>query len=236
MSGTLYLVGTPIGNLQDITKRALEVLGAVDYILAEDTRVTLKLLNHYGISKRLIAYHEHASSNKEDIIISELEDGKSYALVTDAGTPGVSDPGGRLVEKVAAAGHTIVPIPGASAVTALISVCGLKADSWHFWGFFPQKNKKRGNLISLMETVPGVHIFFESPYRIRKCLELFVAEDDHWQLVVGRELTKKFETIERGKPSELLEKIDEAHCRGEFSVCVLRVGADEVDESEPFPF
>ena len=226
MSGTLYLVGTPIGNLQDITKRALEILSAVDYILAEDTRVTLKLLNHYGISKRLIAYHEHASDHKEEIIISELDAGKSYALVTDAGTPGVSDPGGRLVEKVAAAGHAIVPIPGVSAVTTLISVCGLKTDAWHFWSFFPQKNKKRRDLMNWMATVPGVHIFFESPFRIRKTLALFVAEDDRWQLVVGRELTKKFETIERGKPSELLEKIDEAHCRGEFSVCVLRIGLE----------
>lgn len=232
MSGTLYLVGTPIGNLQDITSRALEVLAAVDYILAEDTRVTLKLLNHYGISKKLIAYHEHASANKEDIIVRELEEGKSYALVTDAGTPGVSDPGGRLVEKVAAAGHNIVPIPGASAVTTLISVCGLKADAWHFWSFFPQKNKKRRNLMSLMATVPGVHIFFESPFRIRKTLELFAAEDERWQMVVGRELTKKFETIERGKPSELLTKIDEAHCRGEFSVCVMRIGEDDEDAGD----
>lgn len=221
MTGTLYIVATPIGNLKDITLRALEVIKEADVILAEDPRVTLKLLNHYGVEKKLIPYHEGASPAKKEKIIQELFSGRSYALVSDAGTPAVSDPGARLVSLAVENGVSVVPIPGVSAVTALLSVMGAKESAFHFWGFFPKKKKQQKILIDYFLTLPGPHVFFESPYRILKTLQECFLPRDEFHLVVGRELTKKFEEIIRGRPGDVMQKIKDSTVKGEFCVGVI---------------
>ncbi len=223
-NGKLFIVATPIGNLGDMTFRAVETLKTVDYILAEDTRVAIKVLRHFQIEKQLIAYHEHSSDEKEARIIENLLAGSNYALVSDAGTPAVSDPGSRLTSKVVASGIDVVPIPGVSAVTALLSVCGLRGQSFHFWGFFPQKQKYQRLLLEQMCSVEGIHVFFESPFRIVKTLEKHFVDDSNpskFTLVVGRELTKLYESIYRGSPAEVLTQIKADAIKGEFVVAVL---------------
>lgn len=224
MPGTLYIVATPIGNLKDVSERALETLKEVDYILAEDTRVTVKLLNHYGIKKKLYSYSEHSSATKEETVIQELNQGKNYALVSDAGTPAISDPGARLVGKVLQENLSVIPIPGPSSVTSLMSVFGVPESSFHFWGFFPIKNKKKKQLIEYINEIPGVHVFFESPYRIIKTLEQHFVERDEFYMVIGREMTKQFETFYRGKPRQVLEALQQDKIKGEFCVGVIKNG------------
>lgn len=222
MTGTLYIVATPIGNLGDMTQRLREIFTEVDYILAEDPRMTLKLLQHLSIQKKLYSYSEHSSEQKDQAILSELMEGKKYALVSDAGTPCVSDPGARLIEKVLAQEVTVIPISGPSAVTTLLSVFGRPITSFHFWGFFPIKKKKQRDLIQCFGTVPGVHVFFESPMRILKTLKAYFSDDQNWHMVIGREMTKKFETFYRGKPQEVLEQLERDKVKGEFCVGVIR--------------
>lgn len=223
MNGSLYIVATPIGNLDDLTKRATEVLNKVDFILAEDTRVTLKLLNHVGVKKPIHSYTDYASLKKEEKIVEELKSGRSCALVSDAGTPAVSDPGAKLVDAALKAGVEVVPIPGASSVTALMSVFGRSIIHFHFWGFFPQKKTKQAKLVTHFMTLEGVHIFFESPYRIVKTLKLLQNHPELY-LVVGREMTKKFETFYRGKAAEVVPAIEADGHRGEFCVGVMLNG------------
>lgn len=226
MSGVLYIAATPIGNLADATHRLREVFEKADIILAEDTRVTLKLLHHWGSSKRLISYSEHSSTAKEERILAELQEGKTYVLVSDAGTPAVSDPGARLVAAAVAAGVEVVPIPGPSAVSALVSVFGRPTPSYHFWGFFPQKNKRRQELLQWIDKIPGIHVFFESPFRVIKMLTAcFVGRQD-LHMVVGREMTKQFETFVRGTPDEVMQKLQEAPIKGEFTIGVMRTDHD----------
>lgn len=220
MSGTLYIVATPIGNLADITERAKETLSQVDFILAEDTRVTLNLLRHLGITKKLFSYSEHSSEQKEQAILDNLLSGQNYALVSDAGTPAVSDPGSELVAKAIENNITVIPIPGPSAVSTLLSVCGFVHNAHHFWGFFPQKKIRQSELLEFFRTVPGVHVFFESPFRIEKTLRDVFGETSDFDLVVGRELTKKFETIYRGSPQQVLEQLKADTIKGEFVVAV----------------
>lgn len=221
MSGCLYIVATPIGNLSDMTVRAADVLKSVDYILAEDTRVTLKLLNHLGIQKKLISYSEHSSEAKEAVVLQELELGMNYALVSDAGTPAVSDPGARLVQKVLEKDFKVVPIPGASAVSTIISVFGEPETAYHFWGFFPIKTKKQKQIIEYIKTIPGIHVFFESPFRIEKTLKSYFVPDERFQLVLGREMTKQFETFYRGSANSVLSALQADKVKGEFCVGVL---------------
>lgn len=229
MAGTLYIVATPIGNLGDLSPRAREVLSSVDYVLAEDTRVTLNLFRHAGIEKRLISYSEHSSDKKDEVIIANLLNGETYALVSDAGTPAVSDPGARLVGLAVANGIVVIPVPGASAVTAIASVFGVPAASLHFWGFFPQKKIRQREMMAFFETVPGIHVFFESPFRIVKTLEAYFTGHSGWHMVVGREMTKKFESYSRGTPDEVFKRIQSEPIKGEFCVAVCRV--DEGGES-----
>ncbi len=228
----LYIVGTPIGNLQDITLRALETLKSVDFVLAEDTRVTKKLLDKYNIKTPLISYHEHSKNSREEEIVALLKSGKNLALVTDAGTPGIADPGNRLVEKIWAeasrcptSGHPlmsdigirIIPIPGPSALTAILSVCGFPTDQFVFLGFLPKK-KGRQTLLQSLKDENKTIIFFESPHRIVKTLkELAVALGDR-EAVVGRELTKMFEEIKRGTLSKLAQYFGSKKQKGEFVV------------------
>jgi len=217
-SGILYIIATPIGNLEDITLRALQTLKEVDYILCEDTRVTKKLLDHFQISKQLISYHHHSDAKKIKEIQHFLEERKNLALVTDAGTPGISDPGNYLIKQLTTtiASLSIVPIPGVSAVTTALSISGFPTDKFLFLGFPPHKNKRQKFFQEVKEAKHTV-VFFESGHRIKKCLkELKNILDEKREVVICRELTKKFETIYRGKIDELIEKMQDE--RGEFVV------------------
>ena len=221
--GTLYIVATPIGNLGDITLRALEVLKSVDFILCEDTRVTKKLLDRYEIQTSTISYHEHSKLKKTEKIAGLLEEGKNLALVSDAGTPGISDPGGKLIEYVV--GSTphikIVPVPGASALIAAASIAGISMDKFVFMGFPPVKKKRKKFFEEVVSSKYPV-IFYESPHRIMKSLAELAEVSAEAQVVVCRELTKKFETIYRGTVEEVLQKLKNEEVRGEFVVIVKK--------------
>jgi 16S rRNA (cytidine1402-2'-O)-methyltransferase len=223
----LYIVATPIGNLEDISLRALIILKEVDLILCEDTRVIKKLLDRYQIKKPLLSYHQHSRLQKVDYIISLLKEGKNLALVSDSGTPGVSDPGNKLVEEVInrlREDVKIIPIPGPSALTCAASVSGFPMDKFLFLGFLPKKKKRKEILKEILESKYPV-IFYESPHRILKTLKELRDEMNSEQratnnILVARELTKKFETIYRGKIDEVIEKVEKSPVKGEFVVIV----------------
>lgn len=225
MAGVLYIVATPIGNLADMTFRAVETLKGVDGILAEDPRQTLKLLHHYQIDKKIRPYCDHTSPARTGQIVDELLEGACLALVSDAGTPGISDPGEGLVEKALMAGVSVVPVVGASAVTTLLSVFGQTFLSYHFWGFFPQRPRVQKDMVRLFGDVPGIHVYFESPYRVLKSFEKFILPLERAHVVVGREMTKKFESYYRGTPGEVLEKMRSDPVQGEYCVGVLCEGS-----------
>ena len=221
--GTLYIIATPIGNLEDFSFRALRILQEVDLVLCEDTRVTKKLLAHYKIGKSLLSYHQHSKEGKMQEILDMLCQGKNLALVTDAGTPGVSDPGNELVafllEKKP--GMRVVPIPGPSAVVALASVAGIPMDKFLFMGYPPHK---KGRKKFFEEVVQSVHpvIFYESPFRVLKSLREIYSLNPSVFAVVGRELTKKFETVYRGTIQKILAQLKEEKPRGEFVIVVYK--------------
>jgi len=217
MSGKFYIVATPIGNLKDITLRALETLKSCDLILAEDTRVTSKLLAAFDIQKTLIFFNEHSKNKKVGEVIKKLLAGSSVCLVTDAGTPGVSDPGGVLVEKAYANGIEVIGLPGSSAITLALSISGFFANEFLFLGYFPKK-KGRQTLIKSLITEKRTVVFYESPYRIKRTLEDISNSLPNREILVGRELTKKFEEIYRGKLTDIKDKVKE---KGEF-VLVLK--------------
>ena len=229
---TLYIIGSPIGNLEDLSFRALRSLKEVDLILCEDTRVTKKLLDDYQIKTPALSYHQHSKLKKVEEVLQLLKEGKNLALVSDAGTPGISDPGNKLIEEVIKRLSNkvkIVPIPGPSAVTAAASISGFPMDKFIFMGFPPTKRKRKKFFEEIVESKYPV-IFYESPYRIIKTLKelstLFVQiRGNSREIVVCRELTKKFETIYRGKIEEVIEKINPpagGEIKGEFVVIVER--------------
>ncbi|MFA6105131.1 MAG: 16S rRNA (cytidine(1402)-2'-O)-methyltransferase [Patescibacteria group bacterium] len=219
-TGKLYIVSTPIGNLGDMTLRAIEALKVVDIILCEDTRVSQKLLDHYQVKGQTISYHHHSDERKVKEIQNLLNEGKNVALVTDAGTPGISDPGNMLISILVKRipGIVIIPIPGVSAVTTALSISGFPTDKFIFLGFPPHKNKRLKYFSDLAKEERTV-IFFESGHRIIKCLQdLKNVLDSKKQIVVCRELTKKFESVYRGTIDEIIaSKIDE---RGEFVIVI----------------
>lgn len=221
--GTLFIVATPIGNLNDLTLRALRTLKEADFILSEDTRITKKLLAHYQLAKPILRYQEHSDLKKVDYIIKLLKEGKSLALVSDAGTPGISDPGARLIAKVYALGFKVVPIPGPSALIAAASIAGFPMDKFIFMGFPPVKRKRKNFFKEITYSKYPV-IFYESPHRIIKTLEElkagFQSSNRGFQVVVCRELTKKFETIYRGTIEEVLEKLKKDTIKGEFTIII----------------
>ncbi|MBI2476406.1 MAG: 16S rRNA (cytidine(1402)-2'-O)-methyltransferase [Candidatus Taylorbacteria bacterium] len=227
--GTLFVVGTPIGNLEDVTLRALRVLKEVDVILCEDTRVTKRLLEKYQIQgKQLATYNDKKSGLRIEKIVELLQEGKNLALVTDAGTPGISDPGSLLVSKIREAlpDVTIVPIPGANAAVAALSAAGVPASDFLFLGFLPHK-KGRETLFKEIAASKRTVVFYESPHRILKTLEslkthLEVSPPSERKVVIARELTKIHEEVVSGMPAELLEffKINPEKARGEFVVIV----------------
>jgi 16S rRNA (cytidine1402-2'-O)-methyltransferase len=218
--GTLYLVATPLGNLEDITLRALRTLKECDVVAAEDTRYSGQLLKHYGISKPLLSYFQFNEAKRTEEIIQRLRRGERVALVTDAGSPGISDPGERVVKAAWKAGCRVEPVPGACALVAALTASGLPTREFHFIGFLPHKSGQRRNRLEALKTFSGTLVLYESPYRVEKLLgELKdVFPDRH--VVLARELTKKFEEFLRGTPAELLETAKGRLPRGEFVVLV----------------
>lgn len=224
MKGQLYIVATPIGNLADVTFRAIETLKNADLIACEDTRVSRKLLDHYHISAEMVAYHQHSGPAKTDLIVRRLEQGEKIALVTDAGTPGIADPGNKLIAEVLEKlgdQVEIITIPGPAAIIAALSISGLPTDRFVFFGFLPHKKGKQTTIKKIIENEETV-VFYESTHRIIKTLEmmksLMPSGAPEKKLVVCRELTKKFETIYRGSVSEVLEQIKATSAKGEFVI------------------
>ncbi len=217
---TLYLVATPIGNLEDITLRALRVLKECDVVAAEDTRRTGQLLKHFGISRPLLSYFQFNEAKRSEEIIERLGRGEKVALVTDAGSPGISDPGERVVKAAIAAGFRVESVPGPCALIAGLTASGLPTDEFHFIGFLPHKSGQRRNKLESLKAFDGTLVLYESPYRIEKLLgELNEVFPDR-QVVLARELTKKFEEFLRGKPADLLELTKKRSLKGEFVVMV----------------
>lgn len=216
--GTLYLVATPIGNLEDITLRALRVLKECDVVAAEDTRHSGQLLKHFGIAKPLLSYFQFNEARRSEEILERLGRGEKVALVTDAGSPGISDPGERVVSAALAAGFRVEAVPGPCALVAALTASGLPSDEFHFVGFLPNKSSQRRRRLESLRSVPGTLVFYESPYRIMKFLEELVDLYPERRVVLARELTKKFEEIKGGKPRELLEEMQKRAIKGEFVV------------------
>jgi 16S rRNA (cytidine1402-2'-O)-methyltransferase len=233
----LYVVATPIGNLSDITLRALEVLAAADTVAAEDTRNTRHLLQHHGISEaRLLALHQHNERGAAEKVIALLQQDQSVALVTDAGTPAVSDPGAVLVEAVRAAGFRVIPIPGASAAVAALSASGLSAPHFLFYGFLPNKSGARRTALQALAEHPYTLVFYEAPHRILECVEdLHAVFGDERDIVFAREITKLFESIHRCQLGAALDWLnsDPNNQRGEFVLLIsgapLETGAIDAE-------
>ena len=220
MGGVLYIVATPIGNLEDITLRALRVLKEVDLIAAEDTRHTQKLLTHYGIASRLTAYHEHNEKTKAQSLVEQLKQGKRMALVCDAGTPAISDPGYRLVREAISAGVRVVPIPGPSALTAVLSVSGLPTDRVVFEGFLPAKKAERKRRLESLRDESRTIVFYEAPHRLKDCLQdLFQVLGDR-EIVLAREMSKIYEEFLRGRLSDVKNEVEGRKVLGEVALVV----------------
>lgn len=224
MTGVLYVVATPIGNLEDITLRAIRILKEVDYILCEDTRTTQVLLNKYEIKTKTISYHAHSTSNKEKSIINMIKGGSNLALVSDAGTPCISDPGVLLVsniQKELGSETKIIPIPGPSALISALSASGVSSSQFTFLGFLPHK-KGREKLFKEIAVSKRVMVFYESTHRILKTLESLNKHNSHLKIVLAKELTKQFEEFISGSPKEVLEYLinNQDKQKGEFVVIV----------------
>ena len=231
LQAALHLVATPIGNLADITLRALETLAAADVVACEDTRVTRVLLDRYGIRQRPVAYHEHNADEAGPKLIAALEAGRSVALVSDAGTPLISDPGFRLVGRALEKGIRVIPIPGASAVLAGLTASGLPSDAFFFGGFLPVKDGQRRTRLDQLRTVPATLIFFESPRRLADTLTAMASILGQRQAAIGRELTKTFEEMRTGALDRLAAHYGEAPTpKGEVVICV---GPPEARPEEP---
>ena len=219
----LFVVGTPIGNLEDITLRAISTLQNVDLILAEDTRNSKKLLSAHNIDTKMMSYHEHSNEKETKRIISLLLDGKNLALISDAGTPTISDPGYGLIRDCIKKEIKIIPIPGASAITTAMSVSGLPSDSFTFFGFLPQK-KGRIQKIKELLNVDNTIILFESPFRLEKTLNQLKEYLGNRSVVVGRELTKLYEEIIRGNLEDVIKYFSKSKVKGEI---VIMIGKDD---------
>jgi 16S rRNA (cytidine1402-2'-O)-methyltransferase len=232
---TLYVVATPIGNLRDVSLRALDILKSVDAVAAEDTRVTARLLNHYGIAKKLIALHEHNEKRVVPQVLALLAAGRSAALVSDAGTPAISDPGAQLVAAAIDAGFRVTPVPGANAAVTALSAAGLTAPHFLFYGFLPTRAAERKRELAALRGLPYALVFYEAPHRIADCIaDLHAVFGDARRIVIARELTKMFETIHACPLAEATAWIEGSADRrkGEFVLIlegqpVLRSGEDQ---------
>jgi 16S rRNA (cytidine1402-2'-O)-methyltransferase len=228
----LYVVATPIGNLRDMSARAIDVLSQVNVIAAEDTRVTGALLAHCRISTRMLSLHEHNERARTERILGLLDSGKSVALVSDAGTPAVSDPGAALVAAVAAAGHRVIPVPGASAVVAALSASGLPASEWLFCGFLPAKAGPRRRALERLAAYPCALVFYEAPHRVTAAVTALAdALGPDRTLIIARELTKRFESIHRSRLGDAVAWLegDPDRVRGEFVLIVDAPPAAKAD-------
>ncbi|MEN9763135.1 MAG: hypothetical protein RI906_2961 [Pseudomonadota bacterium] len=225
MPGTLYVVATPIGNLSDLSPRAAQVLAAADLVAAEDTRTTRPLIARVGGRARLVAAHQHNEMQAAAAVVQALQEGRVVALVSDAGTPAVSDPGARIVSAVLAAGITVVPVPGPSALTAMLSVCGMVQGPFRFEGFLPSRATARRDRLAVLSASDCPWVIFEAPHRIAQTLEAIrqVCGDERW-LAIGRELTKKFEEVTRLQAGQAQQWLDQTPMRerGEFVVVVAQ--------------
>ena len=229
-AGTLYIVATPIGNLEDMTFRAVRVLKEVDLIAAEDTRHTRKLLSHFGISTPLTAYHDHNETLKTPYLIEKLMAGNSLAIVTDAGTPCIADPGYRIVRAAAEEGITVVPVPGASATMAALSASGLPTDEFTFFGFLPAKSGKRKERLKELQAERSLLVFYEAPHRLAATLADMAEVFGPREAIVARELTKIYEEFARGTLAELALRYRDLQARGEV---VVLVAPGEPDAEPP---
>jgi len=228
MGGTLYIVSAPIGNLEDITLRALRILKEVDLIAAEDTRHTKKLLNHYDIHTPMISYFEHNEIRRGALLLERLESGSKIALVSNAGTPAISDPGYRIINLCIEAGIDVVPVPGPSAFLTAAVVSGFPLHSFVFEGFLPAKRSRRVKSLNILRDEVRTLIFYESPHRLLRFLEDVLETLGNRELVIARELTKMYEEIYRGSVSMAIQKFTEVKPRGEFTI-VVRGKQDESD-------
>lgn len=224
MSGILYIVATPIGNLEDMTYRAVRVLREADLIACEDTRQTRKLLDHYAIAgATVVSYHEHNERERSDQLLAELQAGKNIALVSDAGTPLIADPGYRLVQKARAAGIAVTPVPGPSAILAALSASGLPTDAFEFHGFFPVKSAARRRLLEAIRGSASTQVFFEAPHRILETLAEVEAVLGSRAVVLARELTKLHEEFLTGTAAEIREGLRaRTAIKGEFTVMIAK--------------
>ncbi|WP_072831601.1 16S rRNA (cytidine(1402)-2'-O)-methyltransferase [Clostridium collagenovorans] len=230
--GKLYLVPTPIGNLKDITLRALEALKEADFIAAEDTRVTLKLLNHFGIKKSLISYHQHNEQGKSEDIIGILKEGKTISLVTDAGTPGISDPGSVIVKKCIEENIAFEVLPGATAITTALVYSGLDTTKFIFRGFLPRENKERRPVVEQLIDRTETIIFYESPHRLLSTLDFLLESFGDRNIALCRELTKLHEEIIRLKLSDAIEYYKENSPRGEYVLVLEGKTKEEIELEE----
>jgi 16S rRNA (cytidine1402-2'-O)-methyltransferase len=231
-SGVLYVVATPIGNMEDITLRAIRILGQVDLVAAEDTRHTAKLLAHHKIRRHLVSYHEHNERERTPGLIQKLVTGAAVALVSNAGTPSVSDPGYILVHEALAKGIRVVPIPGASAATTALCASGLPTDRFYFFGFPPPKKGKRREKLQKIAEIPGTIIFYESPKRIKALIRELIDILGDRCAVLAREMTKLHEEFIRGSLSKILRELNERHeVKGE---CTLLLEGFDKQDADPF--
>jgi 16S rRNA (cytidine1402-2'-O)-methyltransferase len=234
MAGTLYIVATPIGNLEDISQRALRILREVDLIACEDTRHNGKLLRHFGIETKTISYHEHNERERAEELCSILESAKSVALVSDAGTPLISDPGFRIVNAAIKKGISVVPIPGAAAIVAALAASGLPTDQFYFAGFLPARANARRAKLEELAAIPATLIFYEAPHRISATLRDAIDVLGDREAVVARELTKLHEEFARGRLSELAEAFSKpANVRGEIVLMISGESANQESTTKP---
>ena len=230
MLGKLYLVATPIGNLEDITYRAINILKEVDIIAAEDTRHTLKLLNYYEISKPLISYHRHNEEIKSNLLINKLLEGQNIAIVTDAGTPGISDPGEEIVKEAIKNNIDIIPIPGACALINALIPSGLNTSQFAFYGFLPLNKKNRENIISKIKKEDKTVILYEAPHKLIKTLEDILESIGDINCVIAKELTKIHEQFIRGNISEVVNKFNQEEIKGEYIILLDLNNNSPMDE------
>ncbi|MCL6755315.1 16S rRNA (cytidine(1402)-2'-O)-methyltransferase [Nostoc sp. CCCryo 231-06] len=231
--GTLYVVGTPIGNLEDITFRAVRILQTVDIIAAEDTRHTGKLLQHFQVKTPQVSYHEHNRTSRIPELLEHLVNNKAIALVSDAGMPGISDPGYELVKACIEAGITVVPIPGASAAITALSAAGLPTDRFVFEGFLPAKSQQRQEHLESLQTESRTLVFYESPHRLRDTLQdLALVWGSDRQIVLGRELTKLYEEFWRGTIAEAIAHYNQREPQGEYTLVVAGIPASQPQLTE----
>src|SRR6476659_10003832 len=232
MAGTLYLVATPIGNLADITHRALQVLRDVAFVACEDTRHTRKLLQHYGIDAKTVSYHEHNEQQRARELIESLKEGNDVAIVSDAGTPAISDPGFRLVRAAIDNGITVAPVPGPSALISALVAAGLPTDEFFFGGFLPARSSARRARLGELRPVPGTLVFYEAPHRLAASLRDAYEVLGEREAVVARELTKLHEEIRRGRLRELAEYYATIEPRGEIVLLIDRTVLDQTSSSQ----